>query len=153
MNITRVERDGVEFFTIDATGESGMSEVGLARLCGVSQQGINSWLKSIKSLITSNSDQNDLYRLLGGNICLQAKGLNTVEKSKIRNLSIVRAEACAWSKKRSAELLLHKLLHGRSISSEFCSFLRYLSLLLVGKYSRPAIDTGHFDQSYLLSNF
>ena len=29
MNITRVERDGVEFFTIDATGESGMSESGL----------------------------------------------------------------------------------------------------------------------------
>ena len=34
MNITRVERDGVEFFTIDDTGESGMSEIGLARLCG-----------------------------------------------------------------------------------------------------------------------
>ena len=95
MTITRVERDGVEFFTIDATGESGMSEVGLARLCGVSQQGMNSWLRSVKNLITSNSDQNDLYRLLDGNICLQAKGLNTVEKSKIRNLSIVRAEACA----------------------------------------------------------
>jgi hypothetical protein len=28
MNITRVERDGVEFFTINATGESGMSESG-----------------------------------------------------------------------------------------------------------------------------
>jgi hypothetical protein len=41
MNITRVERDGVEFFTIDATGESGMSESGLARLCGVAQQSIN----------------------------------------------------------------------------------------------------------------
>ena len=108
MTITRVERDGVEFFTIDATGESGMSEVGLARLCGVSQQGINSWLKSIKSLITSNSDQNDLYRLLGGNICLQAKGLNTLEKSKIRNLSIVRADACAVANEHYAFYSKHK---------------------------------------------
>ena len=95
MNITRVERDGIEFFTIDATGESGMSEIGLARLCGVSQQGINSFLKSITSLITSKTDQNDLYRLLDGKIWLQAKGLTTPEKTQIRRLSIVRAEACA----------------------------------------------------------
>jgi hypothetical protein len=41
MNITRVERDGVEFFTIDATGESGMSESGLARLCGVTHKAVS----------------------------------------------------------------------------------------------------------------
>ena len=40
MNITRVERDSVEFFTIDETGESGMSESGLARLCGVAPSSI-----------------------------------------------------------------------------------------------------------------
>ncbi|MGB3208691.1 MAG: hypothetical protein WBB28_27190 [Crinalium sp.] len=32
--IIRQEQDGVEFFTIQATGESGMSQSGLARLCG-----------------------------------------------------------------------------------------------------------------------
>jgi len=53
---------------------------------------MNSWLKSIKNLITSNSEQNDLYRLLDANICLQAKGLNTIGKTKIRNLSIVHAD-------------------------------------------------------------
>ena len=46
MNITRVERDGVEFFTIDATGESGMSESGLARLCGVSPVAIHKFVSS-----------------------------------------------------------------------------------------------------------
>ncbi|NKB16929.1 MAG: hypothetical protein HC770_00405 [Pseudanabaena sp. CRU_2_10] len=46
MNITRVERDGVEFFTINATGESGMSESGLARLCGVTHQAINKLLQN-----------------------------------------------------------------------------------------------------------
>jgi hypothetical protein len=47
MNITRVERDGVEFFTIDATGESGMSETGLARLCGVTN-------KAVSKLVSNN---------------------------------------------------------------------------------------------------
>ena len=40
MTITRVVRDDVEFFTIDRTGESGMSEAGLARLCDVSRQSV-----------------------------------------------------------------------------------------------------------------
>ena len=40
MNITRVERDGIEFFTIDETGESGMSESGLARLCNVTSRAV-----------------------------------------------------------------------------------------------------------------
>ena len=46
MNITRVERDGVEFFTIDETGESGMSEAGLARLCNVTPMAINKFIRS-----------------------------------------------------------------------------------------------------------
>ena len=41
MTITRVIRDDVEFFTNDATGESGMSESGLARLCGVTAMAVN----------------------------------------------------------------------------------------------------------------
>jgi hypothetical protein len=31
MNITRVKRDGVEFFAIGQTGESGVSDRGLCR--------------------------------------------------------------------------------------------------------------------------
>ena len=46
MTITRVVRDDVEFFTIDATGESGMSESGLARLCGVTPMSVNKVLRS-----------------------------------------------------------------------------------------------------------
>jgi hypothetical protein len=46
MNITRVERDGVEFFTIDETGESGMSESGLARLCGVSPVSVHKFISN-----------------------------------------------------------------------------------------------------------
>ena len=44
MTITRVERDGVEFFTVDDTGESGMSESGLARLCGVAPVSVHRFI-------------------------------------------------------------------------------------------------------------
>ena len=95
MNITRVERDGVEFFTLDATGESGMSEIGLARLCGVTQQSMNAFLKSFRNLPTGKNDQSAFNPALEGSIRLQSRGLSTVQKSNIRNLSIVRADVCA----------------------------------------------------------
>ena len=38
--IIRVEEDGVEFFTVEETGESGMSQSGLARLCDVNKSTI-----------------------------------------------------------------------------------------------------------------
>ena len=47
MSILRHESDGTEFFTVQATGESGMSQSGLARLCGVGSDAINKLLKSV----------------------------------------------------------------------------------------------------------
>lgn len=47
--IVRVERDGVEYFTVKATGESGMSQTGLARACGKSRQAL---IKLEKDLVT-----------------------------------------------------------------------------------------------------
>jgi hypothetical protein len=41
MTITRVIDDGVEFFTLNKTGQAAISESGLARLVGVSQKAIN----------------------------------------------------------------------------------------------------------------
>ena len=92
MTITRVIRDGVEFFTIDATGESGMSQTGLANLCGVSHQAIN---KILRNLVATNGEESALKTRLDGKVWLQPKGLSSIERSKITNLSIVRASACA----------------------------------------------------------
>jgi lysophospholipase L1-like esterase len=39
--VLRTESNGVEYFTIVATGESGMSQTGLARACGVSQPSLS----------------------------------------------------------------------------------------------------------------
>ena len=105
MNITRVERDGVEFFTIEATGESGMSEVGLARLCGVTRQAVSLVLRD---LIASKNDQNRPEPMQQKDVWLQANGVSTIEKSKIRNLSIVRADICAYVVKHYAFHSRHK---------------------------------------------
>lgn len=47
MNILRHESDGIEFFTVQATGESGMSQSGLARLCGVTQKAVDNLLERL----------------------------------------------------------------------------------------------------------
>jgi hypothetical protein len=48
-SIVLVVKDGVEFFTVLETGESGMSVSGLARLCGVSKQAMSKLLKSLST--------------------------------------------------------------------------------------------------------
>ena len=105
MNITRVERDGVEFFTIDATGESGMSESGLAQICGITKQSMNVFLRD---LMSGKADQNQLEPLQRNDLWCQGKGIPSIEKSKIRNLSIVRAEVCAQVVKHYAFHSRHK---------------------------------------------
>lgn len=45
--LTKVDRDGIEFYTLAATGESGVSQSGLAILCGVSQQAISKLEKTL----------------------------------------------------------------------------------------------------------
>ena len=108
MNITRVERDGVEFFTIDATGESGMSESGLARICGVTKQSMTVFLRD---LMSGKASRNQLEPLQRNDLWCQGKGIPAIEKSKIRNLSIVRAEVCA-------EVVKHYAFHSRHKTPE-----------------------------------
>ena len=92
MNITRVIRDCVEFFTIDATGKSKISESGQSNLCGVSYQAIN---KTLRNLVATHREANELKAKLDGKVWLQPRGLSSIERSKITNRSIVRASACA----------------------------------------------------------
>jgi len=48
-----VETDGVEFYT-DAAGKSGISQTGLAKLCGVNKSSISRLMKEIKTHPTSD---------------------------------------------------------------------------------------------------
>ena len=108
MNITRVERDGVEFFTIDETGESGMSEAGLARLCNVTPMAVNKFIRS--SLSTWDSEKslepqrNQGVRYKPGKDSRTSRGQNA-------DIQLVRAEACA-------DVIEHYAFHSRYKTNE-----------------------------------
>ena len=84
MNIIRRIDDGVEFFTVESTGESGMSVSGLARLCGVSQQAVS---KLTKSVTTKNAPK----RLKS----FEGKELTLTTNNAYRNTTVYTAEYCA----------------------------------------------------------
>jgi hypothetical protein len=65
MTITRVIEDGVEFFTIDATGRSGTSVSGAARLNGVSHQAIT---QLIEQVVASTIDLECFKPFLGKDV-------------------------------------------------------------------------------------
>ena len=92
MNITRVERDGVEFFTIDETGESGMSESGLARLCGVTRRAVDKVLRNTPATWEHEKSlephRNKSVRLLPNKDFATSRGQNA-------DINLIRAEVCA----------------------------------------------------------
>ena len=92
MTITRVIRDDVEFFTIDATGESGMSEAGLARLCGVSRQSVMNATREMGVTKNQNLDSKAASNKYSR---LQLKGLTPDERSYISHFSFISAPVCA----------------------------------------------------------
>ena len=92
MTITRVIRDDVEFFTIDATGESGMSETGLARLCGVSRQAV---MKTTREMGVTKNENRDPKSTPSQYSRVQPKGLTPEERGYISHFSFLSASVCA----------------------------------------------------------
>ena len=92
MTITRVIRDDVEFFTINATGESGMSETGLARLCGVDRKSVSNFIRNMGG----NKHQHlDAKTAPSQYSRVRPKGLTSEERSYISHLSFISASVCA----------------------------------------------------------
>jgi hypothetical protein len=84
MSFTRVEQNGVEFYTLKATGESGMSIRGLARLCGVNNKTIADLLKSI---VRGLARSERLKRFAGQDLYCGVKAP--------KGAKIIRAEVCS----------------------------------------------------------
>lgn len=85
--VIRQEREGVEFFTVEGTGESGMSLSGLARLCGVEEKAIRKLLGSLNSVRT---------KLLPESLKPFAdKGIQLKPNAAYQNVVIIRDEVCA----------------------------------------------------------
>ena len=119
MTITRVIRDDVEFFTIEATGESGMSESGLARLCNVSRQSVSELLRSI---LSGKLEISPLKPLQRKDIWVQARNLSLIDNSNISHISIVRAEICT-------HVVQHYAFHSRHRTDEALFALQKFSIL------------------------
>jgi hypothetical protein len=84
MSFTRVVEDGVEFYTRKSDGASGMSIIGLSRLCKVKDTTISRLLRSI-ALHLVRSER--LERFAGQDLYLCINGP--------RGAKIVRAEVCS----------------------------------------------------------
>jgi hypothetical protein len=87
-NIIRTEKDGIEFFTVVATGESGLSQSGLARLCGKSQQAISKLVISL----TTKCEIKRLKRFVGKPLTLTTNASG--KHLKARNATIYNSEFC-----------------------------------------------------------
>lgn len=83
--VIRKEENGVEFFTVEATGESGMSRSGLARLCGVDESSIRGILKN---LVRGKVRAESLEAILG-------KELEFGDNIGYKNAVIIRDEICS----------------------------------------------------------
>lgn len=81
--IRQIDND-VEFFTVQATGESGMSKSGLAKLCGVKPNAIGQLLKTV-----GTSSCHEFLKPL------QDKALTLVTSSEYKNADILKDEVCA----------------------------------------------------------
>ena len=92
MTITRVERDGVEFFTVDDTGESGMSESGLARLCGVSPVAIHKFISSTSLTWDHEKELNPSFRKT---IPFKPQSNSNLKFGQNTNIKILSAVVCA----------------------------------------------------------
>jgi hypothetical protein len=82
--IIKYVEDGIEFYTKESTGESGMSESGLARICDVAQQTAHDLLQE---MATGKWRSSCLKAVAGKDLWLQGKAPD--------NAKVVRDEVCA----------------------------------------------------------
>lgn len=92
--VLRTERDGVEFFTIAATGESGMSQSGLARACGKDQSTISRLIEALSGKKSPKALKPSTY-----------KGFAPSGKSSSKNLNLSVDKDLALMQKVSSEWL------------------------------------------------
>ncbi|MEG3882044.1 hypothetical protein QT972_32290 [Microcoleus sp. herbarium7] len=100
MEIIRKDEDGVEFYTIELTGQSGMSQSGLASLAGVTQQA----LSNLEDTLTSRAPSETLYPFVGERLTLTTDDVTwTISGKPAGNLKIYKSSYCAAVLKHYAD--------------------------------------------------
>lgn len=105
-SLVRVVKDDVEFFTVAATGESGMSVSGLAILCGVSKQSVSKLLNNL----STKSPSKWLDPFTGRDLNLSTEGIKKGGKVQILKASVCSAVVrhYAFSGNETAQFSLTK---------------------------------------------
>ena len=68
-NLIRTENSGVEYFTVEETGESGMSQRGLARWLGIPESTLRSLLTKVQEAeVRGEKLPNSLKPFAGGGL-------------------------------------------------------------------------------------
>ncbi len=100
MEIIRKDKDGVEFYTITLTGQSGMSQSGLAILAGVSQQA----LSNLEKTLTSRAPSKVLEPFVRERLTLTTDDVTwTINDKPVGNLTIYKSSYCAAVLKHYAD--------------------------------------------------
>ena len=81
--VIRREESGVEYFTVQNTGESGISVTGIGKLSGVSKQAISTLIKNL----SSSSPSKWLDPFVGKELDLSTKGTKKGYKKVSHNCS------------------------------------------------------------------
>lgn len=89
--LLKTEQNGVEFYTIEETGESGISQTGLAKLCGVSRQA----LIKLESTLCNFEASSDLKAFVEESYTLVTNtDQATISGEEAGNLKIYRSKFC-----------------------------------------------------------
>jgi DNA-binding XRE family transcriptional regulator len=100
MEIIQKKEDGVEFYTIALTGQSGMSQSGLAILAGVSQQAVS----NLEKTLTSRAPSKVLEPFVGECLTLTTDDVTwTINDKPVGNLTIYKSSYCAAVLKHYAD--------------------------------------------------
>lgn len=90
MEIIKKDQDGVTFYTVAATGQSGMSQNGLAKLAGVSPK----TLRNLEATLRISAPSESLEPFVGKDVTLRIKD-PTIEGKSAGNLSVYKSLYCA----------------------------------------------------------
>jgi len=85
--IIKVEKNSIEYFTLTATGESGMSISGLARACGVDKSTMSRFLQGLLQ-----SSPSEILEPFAG---MTSKELTLLHNSVYHNATIIKDVVCA----------------------------------------------------------
>ncbi|NET55434.1 MAG: hypothetical protein F6K47_04355 [Symploca sp. SIO2E6] len=71
--IMHVKENGIEYFTVTATGKSGISEIGIARTLGIYPSAVSLWHKKLSPQASGKDIPRSLEPLIGKNSNLYAQ--------------------------------------------------------------------------------